>query len=144
VVLVKFAITMTTLIVLSATTRFSDILAALTWLRLPRILVMQIALLHRYIFIIIDRSCNVHRARSGRKLRNLGFKYELKATAGMLGNIAAYSTDTACRVSMAMTARGFTGTIEPLIKPKFGRRDVVFAVCFVCYVIVLFLFKMKM
>jgi cobalt/nickel transport system permease protein len=141
VILIKFAITMTTLIVLSATTRFSDILAALTWLRLPRILVMQIALLHRYIFIIIDRACNVLRARSGRKLRNLGVKYELKAAAGMLGNIAVHSTDTACRVSMAMAARGFTGRVEPFIKPKFGSNDLLFAICFALYVAALFIFK---
>ncbi|MBW8017616.1 MAG: hypothetical protein FVQ82_15670 [Planctomycetes bacterium] len=141
VILVKFAITMTTLIVLSATTRFSDILAALTWLRLPRILVMQIALLHRYIFIIIDRTCNVLRARRGRKFRNLGIKYELKTAAGMLGNIAAFSTDTACRVSMAMAARGFTGSIEPLIKPKFAGNDLLFAVCFAIYIAVLFVIK---
>jgi cobalt/nickel transport system permease protein len=77
VILFKFSITMTTLIVLSATTRFSDILGALSWMRLPRILIMQIALLHRYIFIIIDRACSVARARAGRKLGNLGGKYEL-------------------------------------------------------------------
>lgn len=143
-ILIKFAITMTTLIVLSATTRFSDILGALTWMRLPRILVMQIALLHRYIFIIIDRACNVIRARSGRKLRNLGVKYELKAAAGMLGNIAAFSTDTACKVSTAMAARGFTGTIEPLIKPRFGRNDLMFTVGFVIYICLMFVFKSQL
>jgi cobalt/nickel transport system permease protein len=141
VILFKFSITMTTLIVLSATTRFSDILGALSWMRLPRILVMQIALLHRYIFIIIDRACCVARARAGRKLGNLGVKYELKTTAGMLGNIAAFSTDMACRVSMAMAARGFTGTIEAFIKPKFSSRDALFGFCFAVYIGVLFLLK---
>jgi len=141
VIMVKFVISLTTLIVLSATTRFSDILAALTWLRLPRILVMQIALIHRYIFIIIDRACNVLRTRNSRKLRNLGFKYELKAAAGMLSNIVAFSTDTACRVSMSMTARGFTGSIEPLMKSAFGQKDLLFAVCFVLHLAVLFMFK---
>lgn len=140
-ILGKFSITMTTLIVLSATTRFPDILGALSWMRLPRILVMQIALLHRYIFIIIDRACNVARTRAGRKLGSLGIKDELKTTAGMLGNIAVYSTDTACRVSMAMAARGFTGTIEAIIKPKFGGADVLFGACFAIYVGVLFLLK---
>jgi cobalt/nickel transport system permease protein len=140
-ILLKFAITMTTLIVLSATTRFPDILGALSWIRLPKILIMQIALLHRYIFIIIDRGCNVARARAGRKLRSLGFKNELKVTAGMLGNIAAYSTDTACRVSMAMGARGFSGTVETFIKPKFGSGDVLFGVCFAAYICILFFLK---
>lgn len=140
-ILGKFSITMTTLIVLSATTRFSDIIGVFSWMRLPRILIMQIALLHRYLFIIIDRACSVGRSRAGRKLRNLGFKYELKAAVGMLGNIAAYSTDTACRVSMAMAARGFTGTIEALIKPRFSGSDAIFGFCVAAYVGVLFLLK---
>ncbi len=44
-------------------------------------------------------------------------------------------------VSAEMAARGFTGTIEPFIKPKFGRNDLSFAICFALYVGVLFIFK---
>ena len=141
VILLKFAVTMMTLIVLSATTRFSDILCVLSRMHVPKILVMQIAILHRYIFIIIDRACNVQRARSGRKLKKLGLKTELKTSAAMLANIAAYSTDTAHRVSVAMTARGFNGTLEPFIKPKFTSRDVFFVISLGIYIAVLFLFK---
>jgi energy-coupling factor transporter transmembrane protein EcfT len=59
----------------------------------------------------------------------------------MLGNIAAFSKDMACRVSMAMAARGFTGTIEAFIKPKFSSRDALFGFCFAVYIGVLFLLK---
>lgn len=141
VILLKFAITMTTLIALAATTRFPDMLKAMSSLKVPDLLVMQIGMLHRYIFIIVDRSCNMLRARNARKFKRMPIKYELKTAAGMLTNLASYSTDTACRVGMAMSARGFNGNIETLHKARFKKTDAIFTAGLAIYIGILFAIK---
>ena len=127
----RFAVTMMAIIALSATTRLSDLLAAFSSLGLPKILVMQIGLLYRYIFLIIDRACHMLGARAGRKLRYLGLRRELSTSAAMIASLFATSTQTAQRVSDAMMARGFDGTIRSLKKSTFSIADTVFlaAVC---------------
>jgi cobalt/nickel transport system permease protein len=122
---------MMAIIALSATTRLSDLLLAFSNLRLPNILVMQIGLLYRYIFLIIDRACHMLRARGGRKLRYLGLRRELSTSAAMIASLFATSTQTAQRVSDAMMARGFDGTTRSLKKSAFSISDTVFlaAVC---------------
>lgn len=127
----RFAVTMMAIIALSATTRLTDLLLAFSNLRLANILVMQIGLLYRYIFLIIDRACHMLRARGGRKLRYLGLRRELSTSAAMIASLFATSTQTAQRVSDAMMARGFDGTTRSLKKSAFSISDMVFlaAVC---------------
>jgi len=141
VIIIKFVVTMTALIAMAATTRFSSTLNALTMFRVPRILVMQIGLLHRYIFILVDRACNMIRARNARKFKYTGLHSEFKTTASMLANLAASSTQTATRVAMSMSARGFTGKTHSLIKMKFTKSDLIFVICLALYLAGLYILK---
>ena len=126
VILGKFVVTMLALIALVSTTRFSDLLAGLQKLGLPRLLIIQLGFLYRYIFVLIDRAHHILRARAGRKLRNLGFKTELRTAASMLGSLFIRSIDTAEHISIAMQARGFDGNWRTLSKLKVRRRDLLF------------------
>ena len=140
VILGKFIVTMLALIALISTTRFSDLLTGLQRLGLPKLLVIQLGFLYRYIFILIDRVHHILRARAGRKLRNLGFAAELKVAAAMLGSLLVRSIDTAERVSVAMQARGFDGNWRSVSKLQTRRSDLLFVLTAAIFILVLYFF----
>jgi len=125
-ILGKFIVTMLALIALVSTTRFNDLLVGLQKLHSPRLLIIQLGFLYRYIFVLIDRGHHILRARAGRKLRNLGFKMELKIAAAMLGSLLGHSIDTAKHINIAMQARGFDGTWHTLSALHIKRPDYIF------------------
>jgi cobalt/nickel transport system permease protein len=134
----KFVITMAALITLAATTRFSDLLAAMAKLGLPRLLVLQLGFLYRYIFMLLDRAYHLLRARAGRKLRNLGFAGELKTAAAMVASLFIGSMDMAGRVNMAMQGRGFDGRFHRLGEMQIRRADYFFAAILALYLVSLY------
>jgi len=140
VILGKFIVTMLALIGLVSTTRFSDLLAGLQKLGLPKLLIIQLGFLYRYIFVLIDRAHHILRARAGRKLRNLGFKTELKIAASMLGSLFIRSIETAEHISIAMQARGFDGSWRTLSKLKVRRCDLFFVLTATIFVSGLYFF----
>jgi len=133
----KFIITMAALVGLVATTRFSDLLAAMAKLGVPHLLVVQLGFLYRYIFMLIDKAYHVLRARAGRKLRNLGFGDEVKTTAAIVGSIFIGSIDLAERVNMAMQGRGFDGRFHRLSQMRIAGADYLFAAILTLYLVAL-------
>jgi len=140
VILGKFTVTMLALIALISTTRFADLLTGLQWLGLPKVLVIQLGFLYRYIFVLIDRAHHILRARAGRKLRNLGLRIELKTAAAMLGSLFVRSIDTAERINIAMQGRGFDGNWRCLSRLQIRKRDLLFAFIAVVFMLGLHLF----
>lgn len=132
VILGKFIVTMSALIGLVSTTRFNDLLAGLQSMGMPRLLVIQLGFLYRYIFVMIDRAHHILRARAGRKLRNLGFKTERRIAAAMLGSLLNRSIDTAKHINIAMQARGFEGHWRTLSRLRIQGRDYLFVLIFIC------------
>jgi cobalt/nickel transport system permease protein len=139
-ILGKFIVTMMALIGLVSTTRFNELLAGLKKMGVPALLIMQLGFLYRYIFVLIDRAHHILRARAGRKLRNLGFRRELKTASSMLGSLFVRSIDTAENINLAMHARGFDGSFRTLSKLQFGRRDLIFILLFALFMLVLYFF----
>ncbi|HUW18100.1 MAG TPA: cobalt ECF transporter T component CbiQ [Sedimentisphaerales bacterium] len=136
-ILGKFVVTMLALIALVSTTRFNDLLAGLQKLALPRLLVIQLGFLYRYIFLLIDRAHHLLRAKAGRKLRNLGVKTELRLAAAMLGSLLIRSIDSAGRVNIAMQARGFDGNWRTISKLQIRPADLLFAAVAACFLLAL-------
>ena len=125
-ILAKFIVTMMALIALVSTTRFSDLLAGLSKMGMPRLLTIQLGFLYRYIFILIDRAHHILRARAIRNLRKLPFRSELKIAAAMLGSLFIRSIDTAEQVNIAMQARAFNGKWRSTSKLKIRPNDLLF------------------
>ena len=142
-ILGKFIVTMLALIALVSTTRFADLLTALQKLAVPKLLIIQLGFLYRYIFVLIDRAHHILRARAGRKLRNLGFKTELKTASSMLGSLFIRSIDTAEHINIAMHARGFDGQWRSLSRLQFRRCDLVFALASAVFMLILYFFVGK-
>jgi cobalt/nickel transport system permease protein len=122
-ILGKFAVTMLTLFALVCTTRFADLLAGLGKMRCPEILVVQLGMLYRYLFVLVDRVHHILRARNTRKLRNLGFRQETAVAAAMTGALFIGSIETSQKIQTAMQARGFCGQFHSLRMMKMVLRD---------------------
>jgi len=140
VILGKFVVTMLALISLVSTTRFGDLLTGLQKLGLPKLLIIQLGFIYRYIFVLIDKIHHILRARNVRRLRNLGFKRELKIAAAMVGSLLIRSIDTAERINIAMQARGFDRTWRSLSKLQIRRCDLLFALIAIFFMLGLYFF----
>jgi cobalt/nickel transport system permease protein len=93
-----------TMVLLSNTTPFSALLELLRWLRFPPILVTVLALLYRYLFILIDEAERILRARRARTVVRKG-RWRILGT--VLGELFVRSTERSERVYLAMRARGW-------------------------------------
>ncbi len=96
-------------IVLIATTRLPMIAEALGGLRFPKALVVQLLLLYRYLFVLMDEAGRMRRARA---LRAGTRKISLRDAAGMLSSLLLRTVDRSEAVWHAMLARGFAGEIR--------------------------------
>jgi cobalt/nickel transport system permease protein len=139
-ILAKFVVTMLALIALVSTTRFADLLAGLQRLGVPKLLVIQMGFLYRYIFLLIDSAQRILRARAARFVGRVDFRTGFRFAAAMLGSLFVRSVDTAERVNAAMHARGFDGNWRSINRLAVQRRDWVFVVMSACFIFGLYLF----
>jgi cobalt/nickel transport system permease protein len=93
-----------TMVLLANTTPFSALLELLRSLHFPPILVTVLALLYRYLFILIDEAERILRARRARTVIRKG-RWRILGT--VLGELFVRSTERSERVFLAMRARGW-------------------------------------
>jgi cobalt/nickel transport system permease protein len=113
-------------ILLIATTPFPDILTAMRALRIPRLLVMIIGLMWRYLFVLADEAMRLLRARAARSGATASPEYRQGGTiswrariAGNLaGNLFVRSLERSERVHYAMLSRGYDGEIRSITQEK--------------------------
>jgi cobalt/nickel transport system permease protein len=111
-------------LVLAGTTRMTDLLAALRWLRAPGPLVAVTGLLYRYLFVLVDEAERMQRARVARGGRRLGGP---RAAGALLGSLLLRAHARAEAVHRAMLARGLGGEPRPTRTLRFGARDALLA-----------------
>jgi cobalt/nickel transport system permease protein len=95
-----------TVILVSNTTPFSRILRVLKSMRVPALLITTIALMHRYLFVLMDESERMRRARASRTFaRTRRFHWHTLAT--VVGQLFIRASERAERIYDAMCARGW-------------------------------------
>ncbi|MCG3148368.1 MAG: Energy-coupling factor transporter transmembrane protein EcfT [Verrucomicrobiae bacterium] len=92
-----------TMILLANTTPFSRLLHVVQQLRVPAIFVTTLALLYRYLFVLVDEAERMQRARQARTYRRT--RWTVLAT--VIGQLFVRSTERAERIYAAMCARGW-------------------------------------
>ena len=99
------------LILLSSTTRFSELLSALKTLRFPRIIILVLSYMYRYFFVLTDQAQRMilgARARAPRE-RKISF---LRLISHLAGTLFVRSYERSERVYQAMVMRGFDGDLR--------------------------------
>lgn len=109
--LLKGFIAVLTIILLSSTTKFTEILKALQGFGLPKLIVMIMSFMYRYIFVLIDELMRMKHAYDSRIIRR-NRKFEIRTLANLLGLLFIRSYERAERIYMAMCSRGFNGVIK--------------------------------
>jgi cobalt/nickel transport system permease protein len=93
-----------TMILLANTTPFSRLLEVFRQLRVPAIFITTLALLYRYLFVLVDEAERMRRARQARTFRP---RTPWATLATVLGPLFVRSTERAERIYAAMCARGW-------------------------------------
>jgi len=127
-VLIKAYLSILCSILLTNTTDFVDLLKALERLRLPRILIMILSFMYRYLFVIEDELEKMQFARSSRSVRLHGWS-QVRALANMAGVLFLRSYEKAEAVYLAMCCRGYTGQIHTLHNLQLDKGDLYFVSC---------------
>jgi cobalt/nickel transport system permease protein len=104
--LTKSTLCLFCMVLLSGTTRFSAILRLLWRIRVPSLLVTTLALMHRYLFVLVDETgCMVRARRSRTFTRDRAFAW--RSSASVIAHLFMRSSERAERIYAAMCARGW-------------------------------------
>jgi cobalt/nickel transport system permease protein len=107
-VLTRSTVCLAASVLLAATTPFSDFLAVLRRLRLPALLVTTIGLTYRYLFVLVDESVRMRRARAARTFVH-GRAFTWQSLSNVAARLFVRVTERADRIHAAMCARGWNG-----------------------------------
>lgn len=116
-------------ILLTATTRFPDLMHALRHLRAPRLLVAIISFMYRYLFVLVEEAMRLLRAREARSAQTVGNQgggsvlWRAKVAGSMVGQLFIRSFERSERVYNAMLARGYRGQLMTMNPHELTRRD---------------------
>ena len=123
-IVLRFLLTAGAALVLTATTSFTGICLALQKLRVPDVLVTQLLLLFRYIFVLGDEAQRMGQARRLRSFGRRGMGWRVYGQ--MLGQLLLRAFARAQRIYVAMKCRGFDGEIRVAQRLHFRAADLVF------------------
>lgn len=107
-------------LLLIATTPVTDLMRGLEALRVPRMLILVIQFLYRYLFVISEQAQHMRLAAASRS----GWRF--RSAAGALAVLFARASERADGIYRAMLARGFSGRFPAFSRPHFHTADVVF------------------
>lgn len=127
-IMLRFLLTVGAALTLIGVTGFNSVCLASGKMGIPRIFVIQLMFLYRYLFVLTDEVVRMARAIS---LRSPFGKrsMSMKIFGSMLGHLLLRTLDRAQRIQLAMSCRGFDGEFRIRRRLRFNWIDA----CFVCF-----------
>ncbi|HOU36390.1 MAG TPA: energy-coupling factor transporter transmembrane component T, partial [Candidatus Omnitrophota bacterium] len=124
-VIVKAYLSILCSILLVNTADFVDLLKGFERLRIPRLVVMIVSFMYRYLFVIEDELERMQVARMSRSVRRSGWGL-IKTLSNIVGVLFIRSYEKAEKVYLAMCCRGYTGPIRTLHAWRITKNDIYF------------------
>ena len=127
-IVMRVATSVSLVVLMTLTTPWTKLLAALRALMVPKIFILIIGMAYRYIFLLLTSVTDMFTARKARSVGNANTDYKegqrfVTSSAGALfGKAHSLSEE----VHMAMVARGYTGDAKSLSGFRFGLIDALF------------------
>lgn len=118
-------------LILAGSTPLPQLLRGLESLGAPKLFVLVVQFLYRYLFVISEQAQHMRLAAACRG------RWSFRAAAGAVAVLFARSYARAQGIHQAMLARGFTGRMPLLAPPGASWRDALFVVCGVSLLLVL-------
>lgn len=119
----RVAASVSYVLLLVLTTRWSEILRALRVLKVPLIFVMVTEMTYRYIHLLIRVVREMHLGRKSRTIVGEGAWKGQEWVAGRIGHLFRRSYDMSMKVHQAMISRGYTGEARTLGESPLTRLD---------------------
>jgi cobalt/nickel transport system permease protein len=110
------------MILLMATTRFSELLKALERLKIPALITMILSFMYRYIFVVQDELMKMKQAKDARCVR-CSRAVDIKTLSHMIGVLFIRAYERAESVYLTMCSRGFDGRTRTLTEFKLNAKD---------------------
>jgi cobalt/nickel transport system permease protein len=105
-IIIKSTLSLTTVLLVSNTTPFTELLGVLRRIHTPPAFLTLIALMYRYVFVLIDEMQRMKRARLSRTFVTRGMG-SWRSISVIIGQLFLRSTERAERIFAAMSARGW-------------------------------------
>jgi cobalt/nickel transport system permease protein len=109
-------------VLLSQVMTFTETMAALAWLRVPRGLVDVAMFAWRSLFMLYDDAGVVYTAQKNR-LGYCGMRRGLKSFGAMAGMLTIRAFDSSQAMTVAMTQRGYDGSLPLLRDSRLGGKQ---------------------
>lgn len=123
-ILLRFLLAVTAALILVATTGIDAIGMALLKLKVPKVLVVQLLFMYRYLYVLLEEFIRTLRAYSLRSFHGDGIKYGVWGS--LLGQLLLRTIDRAQRIYQAMLCRGFDGEMRMIGEKEIVRRDILY------------------
>ena len=133
-ILIKAYLSCLSMILLTSTTRFADLLKGFERMHFPRLIIMILSFMYRYIYLFTDELMRMKVAKDARSAGG-GRWFHIRALANMLGVFFIRAYERGERVYLAMCSRGFDGTVKTLNTLKLGMKDIYIASLFMAMLV---------
>ena len=124
-VIIKSSLGVFSIILLSSTTSFPQLIKGMEKLGSPKIFTVLVSFMYRYSFILIDEIHRIKRARDSRCFGGRWF-WQSKVVGHMVGTLFLRSFHRGERVYLAMLSRGYQGTMPETAAGRFGLGEILF------------------
>jgi len=140
-ILIKAWLSILSLIWLTSTTKLPNLLHGLERLRMPKIMVMILSFMYRYLFVVVDEAMRMKQARDSRNFGG-GRLWQIRTIGNMIGTLFIRSYEKGERVYVAMAARGFDGQSRTLNHLNLKPTDAYFGIGCILILILISLFSL--
>lgn len=106
VLILRCTLCLLTMLLLSSTTPFSEIVRILRMARVPTLLTTTLTLMYRYLFVLTDESQRMKRARMSRSFLP-GRSHQWRTLGTIISQLFIRASERAERIYSAMCARGW-------------------------------------
>lgn len=109
--------------VVGFSTPFTELMAALSWLRVPQVLIDVALFAWRYLFLLLEEAQVVYQAQRNR-LGYVGYRRGLSSFGTLAGVLVIKAFDNSQSVTAAMVQRGYDGEMPMLLHKEFRAADI--------------------
>ena len=127
-IIIKSYLSIVSMIILSTSTRSTDLLKGMERLKVPGIFIMIASFMYRYLFLIVDEMQRMQRAKESRSFGKMERLRLIRTLSNIVGVLFVRSYERAERVYLAMCSRGFSGEIKTLSSFRLKISDIVFLI----------------
>jgi cobalt/nickel transport system permease protein len=120
----------TVLAVVGFSTPFTELMAALSWLRVPQVLIDVALFAWRYLFLLLEDAQVVYHAQRNR-LGYVGYRRGLSSFGTLAGVLVIKAFDNSQSITTAMVQRGYDGDMPMLLHKPFVTAEVACSLLFV-------------